>query len=147
MAELSETFKHLEQDPQGGSQYVLHLLEIFFFPLLTQLDMILDKRLVRTFLQCLVAIIRLRNNPQALWLSELGSYLDGYDGYASSAAAGTKRVGKLLRSVKWTVNVLDRSLLEKADAEVEKLKEQGQRILCLWDGSVVEKAESEKLEG
>jgi hypothetical protein len=64
---------------------------------------VLDKRLVRTLLQCLMAIIRLRNTPQALWLSELGSYLQGYDGYASSATAGTKRVGKLLRSVKWTV--------------------------------------------
>jgi hypothetical protein len=30
---------------------------------------------------------------------------------------------------------------------VKKLKEQGKRILCIWDGSVVEKAESEKLEG
>ena len=28
-----------------------------------------------------------------------------------------------------------------------QLKEQGKRILCLWDGSVVEKAESEKSEG
>lgn len=147
MSELSETFKRLEQDPQGGSQYVLHLLETFFLPFLTGLDELLDKRLVRTFLQCLVAIIRLRNNPQALWLSELGSYLDGYDGYASSAAAGTKRVGKLLRSVKWTGDVIDRFLLEEADKEVTKLKEQGKRILCLWDGSVVEKAESEKLEG
>jgi hypothetical protein len=147
MPELSETFKRLEQDPQGGSQYLLHLLETFFLPFLTGLDEILDKRLVRTFLQCLVAIIRLRNNPQALWLSELGSYLDGYDGYASSAAAGTKRVGKLLRSVKWTVGLIDQYFLEKADEEVQKLQEQRKRILCLWDGSVVEKAESEKGEG
>jgi hypothetical protein len=58
--------------------------------------------------QCLVAIIRLRNHPQALWLSELGSYLQGYEGYAASATAGTKRVGKLLRSVKWTVGLIDR---------------------------------------
>ncbi|HZO71107.1 MAG TPA: transposase [Ktedonobacteraceae bacterium] len=147
MTELSETFKRLEQDPQGGSQHLLHVLETFLLPFLTVLDELLDKRLVRTLLQCLVAIIRLRNHPQALWLSERGSYLDGYDGYASSATAGTKRVGKLLRSAKWTVDVIDRYFLEKADEEVEKLKEQGKRILCLWDGSVLEKAESEKLEG
>ena len=147
MPELSETFKRLERDPQGGSQYLIERLETFLMPFLLVLDEVLDKRLVRTLLQCLVAIIRLRNNPQALWLSELGSYLDGYDGYSASAAAGTKRVGKLLRSVKWTVGLIDRSLLEKADEEVKKLKEQGNRILCLWDGSVVEKAESEKLEG
>ncbi|GHO99851.1 hypothetical protein KSF_098990 [Reticulibacter mediterranei] len=147
MAELSETFKHLERDPQGGSQHLLHLLETFLFPLLTALDEILDKRLVRTLLQCLVAIISLRNHPQALWLSEPGSSLDGYAGYASSATAGTKRVGKLLRSVKWTVDVIDHYLLEKADEEVQNLKVQRKRILCIWDGSVLEKAESEKLEG
>jgi len=147
MPELSETFKRLEQDPQGGSQHLLQLLETFLMPFLHLLDEVLDKRLVRTLLQCLMAIIRLRNNPQALWLSELGSYLQGYDGYASSAAAGTKRVGKLLRSVKWTVGLIDRYLLEKADEEVQKLKDQGKRILCIWDGSVLEKAESEKLEG
>jgi hypothetical protein len=147
MAERTETFKLLEGDPQGGSQHLIELLENFLHPFLLALDEVLDKRLVRTLLQCLVAIIRLRNNPQALWLSELGSYLEGYEGYASSATAGTKRVGKLLRSVKWTVGLIDRYVLEKADEEVKKLKEQGKRILCLWDGSVVEKAESEKSEG
>lgn len=146
MPEPSETFKHLKYDPQGGSQYVLTLLETFVFPLLTSLDRLLDKRLVRTFLQCLLAIVRQRNNPQALWLSELGSYLDGY-GQTPSAAAGTKRVGKLLRSLKWTGKDIDRFLLEQADEAVQKLKAEGERILCLWDGSVIEKAESEKLEG
>src|SRR5258708_24574337 len=147
MTELSETLRRLERDPQGGSQQLSGLLERFLLPFVQQLDTLLDKRLVRTLLECLVAIIRLRNNPQALWRSELGSYLSGYEGEAHSDTAGTKRVGKLLRSVKWTVDLIDRYLLEKADEEVQKLKEQGKRILCLWDGSVVEKAESEKLEG
>jgi hypothetical protein len=147
MADLSETFKRLESDPQEGSQYLIGLLESFFAPFLLALDEVLDKRLVRTLLQCLVAIIRFRNNAQALWLSELGSYLQGYEGYSKSAAAGTKRVGKLLRSVKWTAKLIDRYLLEKADEEVHKLQRQGERILCIWDGSVLEKAESEKLEG
>jgi hypothetical protein len=147
MPEWSETFKRLKDDPQGGSQHLLSLLEIFLMPFLLKLDDVLDKRLVRTFLQCLVAIIRCRNNAQVLWLSELGSSLDGYGGDACSAAAGTKRVGKLLRSVKWTVVLIERYFLEKTDEEVRKLKEQGERILCVWDGSVVEKAESEKSEG
>jgi hypothetical protein len=147
MSEHAEIFKHLKDDPQGGSQHLLSLLETFLLPLLRVLDEALDKRLVRTFLQCLVAIIRGRNNAQVLWLSELGSYLDGYGGDACSAAAGTKRVGNLLRSVKWTGVVIERYLLEQADEEVQKLREQGKRILCLWDGSVVEKAESEKAEG
>lgn len=91
--------------------------------------------------------MRYRTNAQALWLSESGSYLQGYEGYSSSAAAGTKRVGKLLRSVKWTVNLVDRYLLDKADEEVRKLKQQGQRILCTWDGNVLKKEENGKLEG
>ncbi|HEY6407615.1 MAG TPA: transposase [Ktedonobacteraceae bacterium] len=147
MADWSETFKRLERDPQGGSQHLMDQLETFFLPFLLALDEVLDTRLVRTLLQCLVAIIRLRNNPQALWMSELGSYLQGYDGYSSSAPAGTKRIGKLLGSMKWTIDFIDRYLLSKADEEVKKLKEQGKRILCIWDGSVLEKAESEKLEG
>ena len=72
MPEGSETFKHLKEDPQGGSQHLLSFLETFFFPVLLQLDALLDKRLVRTCVQCLVAIIRGRNNTQVLWLSELG---------------------------------------------------------------------------
>src|SRR5258708_4234908 len=147
MPELSETFKRLKDDPQGGSQYLLSLLETFLMSFLLVLDEALDKRLVRTFLQCLVAIIRGWNTTQVLWLSELGSYLDGSGGEACSAAAGTKRVGKLLRAVKWTVGLIERYLLEKAEEEVQKLKAQNKRILCLWDGSVVEKAESEKAEG
>src|SRR5260370_29791048 len=146
MPDLSETFKRLERDPQGGSQHLIELLETFLMPFLLLLDSVLDKRLVRTLLQCLVAIIRMRNNPQALWPSELGSYLQGYDGYSASAPAGTKRIGKLLRSVNWTAGLIARYLLEKADEEVQKLKALRQRILCLWDGSVWEKAESEKLE-
>ena len=86
-------------------------------PLLLPLDGVLDKRLVRTLLQCLVAIMRLRTHPQALWLWELGSYVQGYDDDSASAPAGTKRVGKLLRSVKWTVGRIDRYLLQKAASE------------------------------
>lgn len=147
MANLSETFNHLERDPQGGSQYLLQVLESFLLPLLLRLDEVLDKRLVRTLLQCVGAIIRLRNHPQALWLSELGAALHGYEGYSDSAPAGTKRVGKLLRSLKWTVGLIDRYLLDQAHQEVQRLQAQGQRILCIWDGSVLEKAESEKGEG
>ena len=94
MSELSETFKRLESDPHGGSQHLIELLESFLMPFLLLLDEVLDKRLVRTFVPCLVAIIRLRNNPQALWRSRLGSYLQGYEGYACSAKAGNQAAGK-----------------------------------------------------
>jgi hypothetical protein len=85
-----------EQDPQKVSQEMAQELELFLLPLLTLLDSYLDKRLVRTLVQCCVAIIRFRNNKQGLLLSELGSYMDGYQGVSVSAAAGTKRIGNLL---------------------------------------------------
>src|SRR5205814_6576783 len=94
-----------------------------------------------------VAIIRFRNNKQGLLLSELGSYLDGYAGLSATATAGTKKISNLLRSIKWSVLHIDRYLLEEADKQVKKLKGQGKRILCIWDGSVIEKPESSKIEG
>ena len=111
------------------------------------LDTLLDKRLVRTLVQCCVAIIRFRNTKQGLLLSELGSSMDGYRGLSTTAPAGTKRIRNLLRSIKWSILQIDRSLLEEAEKEVRTLKEQGKRIFCIWDGSVIEKPESSKLEG
>ena len=139
--------KENEQEAQHVSQELAQLLETYLSPLLLVLDRLLDKRLVRTFVQCCVAILRFRNSKQGLLLSELGSYMDGYDGLSVSAPAGTKRVGNLMRSLKWSFFHVDRYLLEEADKEVKRLKEQGKRILCLWDGSVLEKPESRKLEG
>jgi Transposase DDE domain len=136
-----------EQDPQKASQEIAQELELFLFPFLSVLDTLLDKRLVRTLVQCCVAIIRFRNNKQGLLLSELGSYMDGYRGLSATATAGTKRISNLLRSIKWSILQIDRYLLEEAEKEVKTLKEQGKRILCIWDGSVIEKPESSKLEG
>ena len=136
-----------EQDPQKTAQEIAQLLETYLSPLLLVLDTLIDKRLVRTLVQCCVAIIRFRNNKQGLLLSELGSYLDGYPGLSARATAGTKRISNLLRSLKWSIMHIDRYLLEEADKEVKKLKEQGKRIFCIWDGSVIEKPESSKIEG
>jgi hypothetical protein len=136
-----------EQDPQKMAQELAQLLETYLAPLLLVLDTLLDKRLVRTLVQCCVAIIRFRNNKQGLLLSEMGSYLDGYPGLSATATAGTKRISNLLRSLKWSILEIDRYLLKEADKEVKKLKEQGKRIFCIWDGSVIEKPESSKIEG
>jgi hypothetical protein len=136
-----------EQDPQKTSQEIAQELEIFLSPLLMVLDRFLDKRLLRTLVQCCVAIIRFRNMKQGLLLSELGSYMDSYCGLSENAAAGTKRLGNLIRSIKWDIFHIDRYLLDEADKEVKRLKSSGKRILCLWDGSVLEKPESSTAEG
>lgn len=142
-----DIFQENEQDPQHVSQELAQQLELFLLPLLVALDRLLDKRLVRTFVQCCVAILRFRNHKYGLLLSELGSYLDGVRGLSTTAPAGTKRLGNLIRSVKWTVASIDQFLLNEADKEVKRLKAQGKRALCLWDGSVLEKPESRVLEG
>jgi hypothetical protein len=133
-----------EPDAQKTSQEITHLLEEFLSPLLIVLDALLDKRLVRTWVQWCVAIIRFRNNQQGLLLSELGSSMDGYRGLSATATAGTTRISNLLRSLKWSILQIDRYLLEAAEQEVKTLKEQGKRIVCIWDGRVIEKPERSK---
>jgi hypothetical protein len=147
MSSKSDKLQEKEQDSQQASQELAEMLELFLSPLLLVLDKLLDKRLVRTFVQCIVAIIRLRSNKQGLLLSELGSYMDGYRGLSVSAPAGTKRIGNLIRSLKWDVFHIDEYLMNEANKEVNALKQLGKRILCIWDGSVIEKPESRKLEG
>ena len=73
--------------------------------------------------------------------------MDNYRGVSASAPAGTKRIGNLLRSLKWSMLQIDRYLLDEAEKEVKRLKEAGKRSLCIWDGSVVEKPESSAAEG
>ena len=68
---------HRDQEEITTSQEFAQLLETFLAPLLLMLDQLLDKRLVRTLVQCCVAIIRFRNTKQGLLLSEFGSYLGG----------------------------------------------------------------------
>src|SRR5689334_20321015 len=127
-----DTLQANEQDPQQVSQAIAQELEIFLSPLLILLDRLLDKRLVRTFLQLCVAILRFRNQKQGLVLSELGSYFVPGGGTPLSAAAGTKRISNLLRSIKWSVFSIDRFLLEEADKEVKHLQQQGKPVLCIW---------------
>ncbi|WP_149404827.1 transposase [Dictyobacter arantiisoli] len=136
-----------EQDPQKTSQEIARELEVFLSPLLMVLDAFLDKRLQRTLMQCCVAILRFRNSKQGLLLSELGSYMDNYRGLSKSATAGTKRISNLIRSLKWNVSHIDSYLLEEAEREVKRLQEKRKRILCIWDGSVIEKPESSVAEG
>ena len=71
------------QEAQNASQELTQLLEEFLSPLLLALDRLLDKRLVRTLVQVCVVIIRFRNQKQGLLLSELGSYMDGYQGLSA----------------------------------------------------------------
>jgi hypothetical protein len=142
-----DILREKEQEAKIASQELTQLLEEFLSPLLWALDKRLDKRLVRTLVQVCVVIIRFRNQKQGLVLSEMGSYMDGYQGLSRSAPAGTQRISNRLRSLKWSILQIDDYLLKEADKEVKRLKEQGKRILFPWDDSVIEKPESRALEG
>ena len=69
-------------------------VEQFVHPLLVCLDLVLDHRLVRTFVQTMIAIIVHRSRSTGLWLSELGGVLCS----PNHAPAGTKRLSNLLLS-------------------------------------------------
>ncbi len=117
----------------------------FLGPLLKQLDQTLDKRLVRTVANVVTALVRHRNRPQALLLSELGGMLAGPE----HAPAGTKRLGNLLHSPRWEAATVEDSLLEQGRAVVqsEAVRVAEGRALCILDGSVLEKPESVAAEG
>lgn len=115
----------------------------FLRPLLTRLNQQLDRRLVSTFLGLVMAITAHRDRSHGLLLSELGSYLLS----PARAPAGTKRLGNLLRSQRWSSGMIGDFLLEQACQRVQELRQQGEEVLLVWDESVLEKPESIALEG
>ena len=62
-------------DAEQMAQGLAEQLAVFLFPLLVRLDRLLDKRLVRTFLQTIQVILAYRDRIGGLLLSELGGYL------------------------------------------------------------------------
>lgn len=126
----------------AGSLFLLKA-EVFLRPVLDALDAQVDKRLVRTFYDVFVSIVRFRNRSFGLVLSELGAYVMS----PQQACAGTKRVSNLLRSKKWTHGLIDDFMLTRAQQRLAALQSDEQRVLLLWDDSVVEKPESWYSEG
>lgn len=122
------------------AQSIQDRLEQFVNGLLQELDEHLDKRLVRTFLLALQAIVSHRHS---LLLSELGGYILSPD----QAPAGTKRLSNLLRSPRWSYRLIERFLWQGANQQVTDLLREGERALVVWDESVWEKPESLRSEG
>lgn len=114
-------------------------------PFLQTLDTHLDVRLVRTLAHLVPAILKRRNSPEALLLSQLGDELER-EGHGP---AGTKRIGNLLTSEHWRAEEIGEYLLEQAKELIrsEAARVPEKRALCIVDGSVREKSESAQLEG
>ncbi|GHO48894.1 transposase [Ktedonospora formicarum] len=126
-----------------ASEAVALRLKALLAPLLAVLDQQIDLRLVRTFLSTIAIILTFRNQRQGLLLSELGAFLTS----PAHAPAGTKRLSNLLRSKKWDAHLIESFLWRRADTQLDALEQQHERALCIWDGSVLEKAESQSIEG
>jgi hypothetical protein len=129
-------------EPQAIAEGLGMRLLGFLGPLLLELDQWLDKRLSRTFVQAIEAMLTFRDRINGLVLSELGSYLDPI-----GQGAGTKRLSRLLHSSKWTAAIIARFLWWRASQQVEQWESQGEEGLLIWDSSVWEKPESLKSEG
>src|SRR5713226_7591416 len=129
-------------DPQAIAEGLGMTLLGFLGPLLLELDQWLDKRLIRTLVQAIEAILTFRDRVHGLVLSELGSYLDPI-----GQGGGTKRLSRLLHCPKWTAIFIERFLWRRASEQVEQWESQGEEGLVIWDSSVREKPESQKSEG
>ncbi|MEZ4668886.1 MAG: transposase [Anaerolineae bacterium] len=119
------------------SQELATKLEMFVAPLLSQLDARI-KRLVRTFLRTLHAILTFRHSTNGLLLSELGGYILS----PQQAPAGTKRLSNLLRCGKWVYTLIERYLWQAAEQQRAALASEQETAYVIWDESVLEKAES-----
>lgn len=135
--------KQAQGDNQPLAYYFSARLLDYLEDFLVDLDSVLDKRLVRTFVDLICCLIRFRDRNNGLVLSELGGYLLS----PPRAAAGTKRISNLLRSKKWSHTLIDRFLLKGSKVRISQMLHAGETPLILWDESVIEKPESWYSEG
>ena len=143
MFELVEQSKCKSANQPKASTFVLSRVEQYTRPIRQALDAQIDKRLVSTFFDLFCIILMFRNRSMGLLLSELGGYVCGF----KHAPAGTKRISNLLRSKKWSSELIDKQLFERSKERIEQICQQGKRPLMLWDDSRVEKHESWVCEG
>jgi hypothetical protein len=115
----------------------------FTQPVLEQLHVRMDRRLVKTFLDLVLVILIHRHRNNGLLLSELGDQLLG----GERGPAGVKRIANLLHSPKWSSTLILNELWKQAQQRVRELVRQKEAVYVIWDESVLEKSESLKAEG
>jgi hypothetical protein len=130
--------KRKAEEKQEKSRELERQLVKMLSPVLRELKQRVDRRLVKTFLGLVLAIVIHRHRNNGLLLSELGGYLLGTE----QCQAGTKRISKLLHSQRWEAEMLEEFLWQGGTQRVEELWKQGERPLVIWDESVLEKPES-----
>src|SRR3989440_10032068 len=125
---------------QEESQFWAEQLARYLEPFRERLDAYLDRRVVGNLMATVGAIVQSRC---ALTTSELGCAICG----AAHAEAGTQRLQYALHHQGWEAEVIEEVLWHAAEQRRQQIEQQGETPLCIWDSSVVEKPESEQLEG
>ena len=126
--------------PEEESQFWAEQLAKYLKPYQERLDAYLDRRVVGNLMATVGAIVQSRCE---LTTSELGCAICG----AAHAEAGTQRLQYALHHPGWEAEVIDEVLWQEAEQRRQQIEQQGETPLCIWDSSVVEKPESEQLEG
>jgi Transposase DDE domain len=129
-----------EQSGAETSQVCAQELEEYLAPYSQRLDAYLDRRIVGNLIAAVAGIVQTRSD---LTLSELGSTITG----PQHSEAGTQRLSRLLLHKGWKAEMLEQMLWEQAESLRQEVEQRGETPLCVWDSSVLEKAESQKLEG
>src|SRR2546428_2282134 len=125
---------------QEESQFWDEQLATYLAPYRERLDAYLDRRVVGNLTATIAAIVQTRTE---LTTSEVGSVLCG----PAHADAGTQRLQRALHHQGWEAEVIEEVLWEEAERSRQQMQQRGETPLCIWDSSVLEKPESEKLQG
>jgi hypothetical protein len=129
-----------KQTGEEESQWWAQQLETYLAPYSGRLDAYVDRRVVGNLIATVAGIVQTRSE---LTTSELGSAICGPE----HAEAGTQRLQRALHHEGWASEVIEEVLWEEAETSRKEMESRGETPLCIWDSSVLEKPESEKLEG
>src|SRR3989440_5381793 len=127
-----------QEQPTGEEES--QLLARYLAPYQERLDAYLDRRVVGNLLATVAAIVQTRTE---LTTSALGSAICG----PAHAEAGTQRLQRALHHQGWEAEVIEEVLWQEAEQSRKLMQQRGETPLCIWDSSVLEKPESEKLQG
>ena len=124
-----------EESPFWAEQLATYLA-----PSHQRLDASLDQRVVGNLTATMAGIVQTRTE---LKTSALGSAICG----PAHAEAGTQRLQRAFQHQGWESEVIEEVLWEQAEMSRKQMQQRGETPLCIWVSLVLEKPESEKLEG
>jgi len=125
---------------EDESPFWAEQLARYLRPYQERLDAYVDRRVVGNLMATVGAIVQSRC---ALTTSELGSAICG----PAHAEAGTQRLQYALHHQGWEAEVIEEVLWQEAEQSRQQMQQRGETPLCIWVSLVVEKPESEKLQG